>query len=367
MFTQLTPDEWFMKLAIAEAYRGKGKTLPNPAVGAVIVKEGKVVATGFHKKAGLPHAEAEALEKAKNRAKGSVLYVTLEPCNHYGRTPPCTEKIIRAGVKRVVIGTRDPNPVAKGGVEKLQKAGIEVVVGVLENDCRELIDDFVHLLHNNRPFVSLKLAATLDGNIADFKGTSKWITDEEARRYVHKFRSFHNAVMVGVGTVLKDDPLLNVRYLDTDSQPKAVVLDRDLRIPVHCRLVKERAGDLIVITAQKSLLGYKAGILKDLGVTLLPVYGKGELLDLEEGLQKLMEEYGIYSVFCEGGSKLAGNLLSEGLMDKVYLFYAPKLIGRGVPLTSLELELPQAKKLKITNIAYIGKSVLFTATPERSN
>ncbi len=316
-----------MKVAIREAYKGKGKTLPNPAVGAVVVKDGRIISTGYHEKAGLPHAERIALERAGKEAEGSTLYVTLEPCNHYGKTPPCTEKIIESKVKRVVIGVRDPNPVASGGIDRLKKAGIEVEVGVLERDCLELIDDFILNLKEDRPFVSLKLALTLDGAIADKGGSSKWITGKEARVFVHKLRSHHSAVMVGIETVLKDDPLLNVREWKVKSQPKVIVVDRSLRIPLHSRLISERAEELILITAQSSLLSYKTKILEELGVKLVPAYDMGGKLDLKGALKALKNQYSIYSLFCEGGGKLASSLLLESLIDKLYLFYAPKILG----------------------------------------
>ncbi len=317
----------FMNLAIREAYRAKGKTLPNPAVGAVVVKNGKVIATGYHKRAGLPHAEAVALERAGEKAKGATLYVTLEPCNHYGRTPPCTERIIEAGIREVVIGVRDPNPVAAGGVERLRAAGIKVKTGVLKKRCFELIEDFVVNTLKKRAFLNLKLALTLDGKIADRHGNSKWITGKASRRFVQKLRSWHNAVMVGIGTVLKDNPRLTVRDFPVEKQPSAVVVDRQLKIPTNCYLVKERAEELIVITAQESLFSYKAGILKDLGVKLLPVFDLGGKLDLKEALTSLKEEFGIYSVLCEGGALLSWSLLSENLVDKLTLFYAPKILG----------------------------------------
>ncbi len=366
MHIALTQDEWFMKVAIAEAYKGKGSSLPNPAVGAVVVKNGKIISTGFHLKAGLPHAEAIALEKAGRNAKGATLYVTLEPCKHYGRTPPCTKKIINAGIKRVVIGTKDPNPKASGGVEELKNAGIEVKVGVLESECRELIDDFVHLLNSKFPFISLKLAATLDGNIADYEGNSKWITGEEARRYVHKLRSYHNAVMVGIGTVLKDNPLLNVRYVKTQTQPKAIVVDSSLKIPVHCRLVKERAKDLIIITSQKAMLTYKADILKDLGVELLPVFGNEGYLDLREGVGRLLEGKGIYSILCEGGSQLAKSLIGQKLISKMYLFYSPKLIGEGISLISSKLKLNEAITVYLKKVEFLQEDILLIMETRKS-
>ena len=350
-----------MKLALAEGYKRKGKTLPNPAVGAVLVKDGRVISTGYHQRAGLPHAERIAIEKAGREARGATLYVTLEPCNHYGRTPPCTEAIIEAGIKRVVIGIRDPNPVASGGVERLREAGIEVEVGLLERECFELIDDFIVNLNSEKPFVSLKLALTLDGALADGRGVSKWITGQEARAFVHKLRSYHNAVMVGVGTVLKDDPLLTVREYPVESQPLAVVVDPSLKIPTNSRLVKERASELVVITAQSSLLSYKANILRDMGVRLVPVFGAEGVLDLNEGLAALKRELSIYSVMCEGGSTLAGYLLREGLLDKLYLFYAPKVLGGkdflpafGGPSAALE----EAYSFKPFNLLQFGRDAL---------
>ncbi|TCK06635.1 bifunctional diaminohydroxyphosphoribosylaminopyrimidine deaminase/5-amino-6-(5-phosphoribosylamino)uracil reductase RibD [Phorcysia thermohydrogeniphila] len=353
-------DEKFMRLAVKEAYRGKGKTLPNPAVGAVIVKDGKVISTGYHERAGLPHAESIAIDRAGERAKGATLYVTLEPCNHYGRTPPCSEKIIKAGIKRVVVGVRDPNPVASGGIERLRKAGIEVEVGVLKKKCFELIDDFLVNIKEKRPFVSLKLASTLDGLIADKRGNSKWITSEESRKLVHKLRSYHNAVMVGIGTVLKDDPLLNVRYFKVNSQPKAIVVDRDLKIPVNCRLIKERAEELIIVTAQESLLSYKANILKDLGVKILPVSVSGSELNLLETLRALRESFGIFSIMCEGGAKLAWNLLKAGLIDKYHLFYAPKILGgsEGIPMFQGSFgDISGALKLKTFSIKPVNEDI----------
>ena len=357
----LTPeDEKFMQLAIKEAYKGKGKTLPNPAVGAVIVKDGKVVSTGYHERAGLPHAESIAIEKAGEKAKGATLYVTLEPCNHYGKTPPCSEKIIKAGIKRVVVGIRDPNPIASGGIERLKEAGIEVEVGVLKKECFELIDDFLVILKKDRPFVSLKLASTLDGLIADKNGNSKWISSEESRKLVHKLRSYHNAVMVGIGTVLNDDPLLNVRYFEVTPQPKAVVIDKNLKIPLNCRLIKERAEELIIVTAQESLLSYKAGILRDLGVEVLPVSMKGSKLNLLEALKALRKEFGIFSVMCEGGAKLAWNLLKVGLIDKYHFFYAPKILGgrEGVPMFQGSFgDISGALKLKTFSLKFVNEDV----------
>jgi diaminohydroxyphosphoribosylaminopyrimidine deaminase/5-amino-6-(5-phosphoribosylamino)uracil reductase len=351
-------DSYFMELALKEAYRAKGRTLPNPAVGAVVVKDGKVISTGFHQRAGMAHAERVALDRAGALARGATLYVTLEPCNHYGKTPPCTEKIIASGIKRVVVGVRDPNPVARGGIERLVKAGIEVKVGVLKEKCFELIEDFLVNLKFNRPFLSLKLASTLDGATADKKGSSKWITSQESRKLVHLLRSYHNSVMVGIGTVLSDDPLLTVRLVPSDFQPRPIVVDPSLKIPTNCRLVKERASELIVVTAQESLLSYKAGILTDLGVKLVPVFNLGKELDLKEALDVLRKEFGLYSILCEGGAKLSYSLLDRGLIDKFYLFYAPKVLGGKdfYPLFFGESrELQNAYRFKLFSVEKVGE------------
>lgn len=359
----MNQDGKFMEIAIKEAYKAKGKTLPNPAVGAVIVKSGNVVSTGYHKKVGLPHAEAVALKKAGKRARGATLYVTLEPCNHYGRTPPCSEKIIKAGIRKVVVGIRDPNPVARGGVERLRSARIELKVGVLKEKCFELIDDFIVNLKGKKPFLSLKLASTLDGMIADKDGSSKWITSSASRKVVHRLRSYHNAVMVGIGTVLKDDPLLNVREAETDVQPKAVVVDQKLRIPTTSRLLKERANDLIILTGEKAALSAKANDLKHLGVTIVPVPDKGKKLNLIKGLETLKEKHDIYSIMCEGGSRLASSLLKNGLIDKFYLFYAPKFLGgMGISMfTGVNFSIDNAYPVKLFSTETVGSDLLVKA------
>jgi len=354
----MNKDREFMELAIKEALKGKGKTLPNPSVGAVIVKNGRIISKGYHKKAGLPHAEVEAIESAGESLKDATMYVTLEPCNHYGKTPPCTERIIKEGIRRVVIGTRDPNPVARGGIEKLKSAGIEVEVGILERECRELIDDFTVNVKYGRAFVSLKVASTLDGKIATQRGESRWITSEESRRLVHKIRSFHNAVMVGIGTVIKDDPLLNVRYLKVEKQPFAIVVDRELKIPINSKILKQRAKELLILTSEESLLSYKAGILKDFGVRLVPVPVKNGELDIQEFL-KMAGDFGIYSVMVEGGSKLSWSLIKNNLIDKVYIFYAPKIIGgSGISMFSGGVErLSESYNVDIYSVEMVGKDV----------
>jgi len=320
-------DKLFMRMAVAQALKGKGTTLPNPAVGAVLVKEGKVLSRAYHRGPGLPHAEALAIRRAGEKAKGAVLYVTLEPCNHHGRTPPCTELILKSGVSQVVFGVKDPNPLAGGGARRLEKAGVKVLHGVLKRECFELVEDFVVNTVKSRPFVSLKMAVTLDGMIADSHGNSKWITSKTSRAVVHRLRARHGAVMVGIGTVLADDPLLSARGVLQTVQPKAVVVDPKLRIPAGSKLLTLRAKELILVTSAKSATSSKAELLRAKGAEILGVPAEKGRLNLRTALKALMEQHRIYSILCEGGARLAWELLESELVDKMYIFYAPKVLG----------------------------------------
>jgi diaminohydroxyphosphoribosylaminopyrimidine deaminase/5-amino-6-(5-phosphoribosylamino)uracil reductase len=324
-------DQKYMSLALRLACRAEGMTSPNPVVGAVLVKEGKVIGKGYHKKAGLPHAEIEALldaEKKGYRVSGSTLYVTLEPCCHRDkRTPPCVEAIIRSGISRVVVGTLDFNPKVKGkGIEILAREGIEVRVGILEERCREINEVFFKYITTKLPFVILKLAATIDGKIATFTGDSKWIGSERQRRYAHKLRSKVDAIMTGIGTVLQDDPQLNVRLgKGFFRQPVPVILDSNLRIPLESRIFKVHGSPIIATTSLASL--EKLRRLEDMGVRVIVTdkdeSGRVDLVDLV----KKLGEMEITSVMIEGGSEVAAASLKKGVVDKVVFFYAPKIIG----------------------------------------
>ncbi len=329
-------DEDFMRLALQLAELGRGFTRPNPMVGSVIVKNGRIVGVGYHKRAGLPHAERIALADAGEHAGGATIYVTLEPCTHYGRTPPCADAIIEAGLKRAVIATLDPNPIVNGkGVEKLRNAGLEVTVGVLRREAEELNEAFFKFMRTGRPFVSLKLAATLDGFIADAEGSSKWITNKLSRRFVHKLRGEHDAVAVGVGTVIADDPMLTARDFYPPFQPARLIIDSRLRIPENAQVVQTASEFTTIVAATQKAAHENPQKLQFLRAQGVQVW----LLDADENgsvdlnaLVKRAGEEKMQSILFEGGSRIAGRLIAQGLVDKLYLFTAPKLIGSGLPM-----------------------------------
>lgn len=319
-----------MKMAIGLARRGVGKTSPNPAVGAVIVKQGAVVGRGYHRRAGLPHAEIEALSDAGRRARGGDLYVTLEPCNHRGRTPPCTESIIASGVERVFVGSPDPNPLVAGrGVRRLKRADIAVTEGILEDRCARINEAYNSFITTGLPYVTLKMAATLDGMIATKTGDSKWITGERSRRLVHRMRGETDAIMVGRGTVERDDPALTTRH-GKGKNPVRVVVDSELKIPLMARLFGE-AGKVIIATTRRAA---KARVreVEERGATVLLLPSVKGGVNLKRLMVKL-GEMEIVSLLIEGGGTLAASSVRCGIVDKLALFYAPKVIGGdGLPL-----------------------------------
>ena len=324
-------DAAFMLKALALARKGLGRTSPNPAVGAVLVKGGRVIGSGFHRAAGLAHAEVEALESATEDPRGSTLYVTLEPCCHHGRTPPCVDAVIRARIRRVVVGALDPNPRVSGrGVERLEKAGIDVTTGVREPRCRALNEAYNRHVVTGLPFVTLKLASSLDGRIAASTGHSRWITGPGARRLVHRMRSLSDAVMVGVSTALADDPELTVRLV-RGRDPLRVVVDSAFRVPLSSRIFKgpHAAGTMVFTT--RAADGKKIARATALGAEVVRVRKTRDGVDLKGALAELGRR-GITSVLVEGGGTLAASLLRAGLVDKVVHFIAPAYIGGdGVP------------------------------------
>jgi len=318
-------DEYWMRRALHLAEKGRGRTSPNPMVGAVLVKRRKVVGEGYHARAGKPHAEIVAIEKAGERAKGATLYLNLEPCTHYGKTPPCAPAVIEAGVRKVIVGIEDPNPLVKGrGVVRLKQAGLDVKVGILEKECTRLNEAFCKYMVQHEPFIILKVAATLDGKLATKNGESRWITGETSRRFVHRLRDQVDGVVVGIGTVLKDDPMLTARVRG-GRDPYRIVFDSRLRIPENAKMIDLSPSRTIVATTEMASRD-KIERLQKKGVRILISDSKSGKVDLKSSLLKL-GEMGMMSLLLEGGSQLSGSFLDQRLIDKILLFLSPKLIG----------------------------------------
>ncbi len=321
-------DKVFMQKALDLAALALGRTNPNPMVGAVIVKEGQIVGEGYHHQAGTPHAEVHALNEAGGQAVGSTLYVTLEPCSHFGRTPPCADAVIKSGIKRTVIATLDPNPqVAGRGMERLREAGIEVEVGVLEQPASRLNEVFFKYIQTGLPFIALKTAMTLDGKIAAYSGDSKWITGDDARQYVHKLRNVYDAILVGIGTVLKDDPMLNTR-LETENirNPIRIIIDGDLEISPASNIGKTANQQRSLVFCSDRADSAKMLQLESMGIEIYGLNCDPDLIPLEEVIA-LLGKMGICSLLIEGGGQINAYLLEHRLIDKVYWFVAPKIIG----------------------------------------
>jgi diaminohydroxyphosphoribosylaminopyrimidine deaminase/5-amino-6-(5-phosphoribosylamino)uracil reductase len=352
-------DKKFMRRALTLARRGLGKTSPNPAVGCVIVVSGQIVGEGWHRKAGTPHAEIHALAQAGPMARGADVYVTLEPCSHFGKTPPCADALIAAGVGMVYVGMVDPNPrVAGKGIEKLQQAGISVRSGILEAECRAINEPFLKHVVTGSPFVTLKSALTLDGMTATAGGDSKWITSERCRRVVHRMRAHSDAIMVGAGTVLIDDPELTVRLI-RGGNPLRVVVDSNLRAPLNAK-VFEVSSSVNTLVATLVSSGQQVDALQKKGVELLVCSEHEGRIDLHDLLRRLGTR-GIQSVLLEGGSELAAEALRNRVIDKVAFFYAPKLVGgagRGL-FTGPGVSLMQdALSLERVRVSRIGEEFL---------
>lgn len=358
-------DRQMMRRALSLARRGAGRTAPNPAVGCVIVKGGVIVGEGWHRKAGTPHAEIHALRQAGEKAQGADVFVTLEPCSHHGRTPPCADALIEAGVAQVVAGMVDPNPLVSGrGLIRLSNAGIRVESGVLEEECRRLNESFVKHVTTGRPFVILKSAMTLDGKIATSNGDSKWITDDISRAYVHKLRGMVDAVMVGSGTAVADDPLLTCR-VGRGKNPVRIIVDSTLRVPLHAQVVIDRTAHTIVATTPAAD-ETKAAALRAAGVEILTCRGNVRGIDLSDMLA-LLGERGIQSILLEGGGTLAGEVLRRRLIDKFLFFYAPKLVGgtgKG-PFAGEGVEkIAEAVQLDRVTVRRFGTDILVEGYPE---
>ena len=324
-----------MRVALRLAGRGAGNTSPNPMVGAVVVKRGQVVGQGYHQSAGTPHAEIHALRSAGEQAQDATIYVTLEPCNHQGRTPPCTEAIVRSGVNRVVMGCSDPNPrVSGGGADYLRSKGISVEVGVLEERCFKLNEPFIKHITTGLPLVIAKVAASLDGKIASHLGDSRWISNERSRRFVHRLRHAVDGILVGVGTVIADNPRLTTRLPGKKGKnPLRIVLDTHLRTPPDCLVAAQNNEASTLIATGPEPYKKRKAVLEGQGVEVLPLPLKRGRVSLP-ALLKHLGKCDITSLLVEGGAEVHGGFFYDNLVDKVYLFFAPKIIGgsSGVPM-----------------------------------
>ena len=356
-------DEQYMQLALDLAKSAEGKTNPNPLVGAVIVKDGMIVGTGLHRKAGEPHAEVHAFNMAGEHAKGATLYVTLEPCSHFGKTPPCANLVKESGVKRVVVAMQDPNPsVAGRGIRLLREAGIEVEVGVLEAQAQRLNERFVHNMLTDMPFVVSKFAMTMDGKIATANGHSKWITSEASRADVHQLRDRIDGILVGVGTVLADNPQLTTRLTDRQGKnPTRIVLDRQLRTPLQAKIVDTSEAETVIVT--ESTEAEKIATFEALGVTIL----QADLADLGTVLKKLYK-IGITDILVEGGGEVNASFLRAGLIQKFYVYMAPKLLGGRDSITPFTgdnvASMDEALELRFAAVEMVGLDMKVTAYPK---
>jgi diaminohydroxyphosphoribosylaminopyrimidine deaminase/5-amino-6-(5-phosphoribosylamino)uracil reductase len=319
------------------ALRGKGRTAPNPMVGAIVVRGDRIVGQGFHDRAGGPHAEIVALEDARGHTSGSTLFVNLEPCNHHGNTPPCTDAIIEAGIRRVFCSMEDPNPKVQGsGLHRLAEAGIEVNVGIMESEARRLNEVYEKNIRSELPFVTLKIAQSIDGRIATRRGDSQWITGAESRREVHRLRNECDALLVGIGTVVSDDPLLTVRDIDDAHSPLRVVLDSQLRIAPKMQLVKTSGRHrTLIYTTVDGKDSERPAHLRRKGITVerLPAGDGG--VALEPVLRDLFQR-GVSSLFVEGGTGVFTSFLSRGQADKLYIFVGPVILGAGGSFPSFD-------------------------------
>lgn len=351
--------EYFMKLAMKLALRGKARTSPNPMVGALVVKNGRIIGKGYHRRAGLAHAEVVALYQAQDKAKGATLYVTLEPCAHFGRTPPCVARIIKSGIKEVIVGSLDPNPLNNGrGIAALKQHRIKVSVGFLEKELRKVNQVFIKYITKRMPFVTVKVAESLDGKIATKTGDSKWITSDKARELAHRLRQNYDAIMVGVNTVLRDNPKLGAWF--SKKQPIKIVIDSQLSTPQDANVFSK--GNVIIVTLpakpgqeteNRLILAKKAKILE--------VKEKQGQINLKDMLKKLAA-LEITNVLVEGGGTLIGGLFDERLVDKVLFFISPEIIGGKDAISSVMgrgiTRIDKAIKLKEPKLMRIGEDFL---------
>ena len=365
--------EGYMQLALELAKKGIGRVHPNPMVGAVIVKDGKILGQGYHKKCGEGHAEVNAFKDAEEKnenVEGAEMYVTLEPCSHFGKTPPCADKIIEKKISKVFIGTLDPNPLVAGrGVKKLKDAGIYVEYGILESECYKLNEVFMKYIVKKEPFVVMKTGMSLDGKIATYSGESKWITEERSREDVHNLRNELTGIMVGINTVLKDNPQLTCR-VNGGRNPIRIIVDSNLKIPMDCKIVNTaKEVETIIATTDKANLD-KINSLEDKGVKIIVVPSKNGKVNLKE-LMTILGKLKIDSILLEGGGTLNFSALEEGIVDKVKIYIAPKIIGGKDSKTPIEGKgidnLKDAFKITNLSVSTIGEDILVEGYVEKGD
>ena len=359
-------DSLYMARVLNLAKLGVGYTNPNPLVGAVIVKNGKIIGEGYHKKYGEPHAEINAFNNATEDVTGATMYINLEPCSHFGKTPPCAQTIVKKGIKKVVISMKDPNPLVAGnGIKILKENGIEVITGVLKNEAEKLNEVFIKFITTGLPFCVLKTAMTLDGKIAACSGDSRWITNWESRQYVHEMRHHYSAIMVGIGTVLADDPMLTTRLKDRDGRnPIRIIVDSKGSIPLNAKVLKCDESTKTIIATTEAIDKEKLKHIQETGVeVIITPFEKGKV-DLLY-LMKSLGEKRIDSVLLEGGSTLNYSALKAGVVDKVLSFIGPKIIGGSSSKTPVGGEgipyMRDAIHLKDTNVQKIKDDVIIEA------
>ena len=357
-------DEQYMRQALAIAQYAIGRTSPNPMVGAVIVRDGRIVAQGWHRQAGTPHAEINALQQAGHLAQGATMYVTLEPCSHYGRTGPCADAVIAAGIKKIVVAMNDPNPLVAGkGLKKLREAGIEVVEGILAPDAATLNEIFIKHISVQMPFVVLKSAMSLDGKIAAFTGHSQWITGPESREHVQKLRDCYDAILVGIGTVLADNPSLTTRLPYKGKNPIRIIIDSMARTPLTAHVVTDGLVLTIIVVSPEAPED-KINALRSCGVEVLIAKRKQGGIDLRQ-LFKILSGRDVTSILIEGGASINASVLEANLVDKICWFIAPKIIGGQGALGSVGgqgvSDVNNAYLFEDMNIESIGQDILISA------
>jgi diaminohydroxyphosphoribosylaminopyrimidine deaminase/5-amino-6-(5-phosphoribosylamino)uracil reductase len=357
-----------MREALAEAERGRGRTHPNPIVGSLVVAGGRVIARGHHERAGGPHAEVVALRKAGERARGADLYVTLEPCNHQGRTPPCTEAVLAAGIRRVVVGSIDPNPLVHGrGIRRMRAAGVQVEVGVLGAECDRANEQWFKFITRKMPWVVLKAAVTLDGKLATPSGDSRWVTGPRSRARVHELRDRLDAVLVGIGTALSDDPRLTARG-SGQRDPVRIVVDPHARLPAGARMLAERSPAETVVAVTLAAPPGRLHALERGGAKIVRCrHDRDGRIVLRDLLRRLAGR-GLTSVLVEGGARIHGSFLRQSLWDELFLFVAPKMLGEDA-LSWAAMPAPasmeRALGVRITGTDRLGPDLLVTARPVR--